>query len=158
MDWMMVQTANNFDFLVGNWTVANRKLRERLVGCQDWDEFESSSVAWNLLNGAAQVDQFTFPDGATALTLRLLDPETGTWSLRWAASTDGVLLPPVVGRFDDDGVGLFYGDDQEQGTPVRVRYKWSDITENSARWEQAFSTDGEQTWEINWIMQLTRKS
>lgn len=148
---------NNFDFLVGNWTVANRRLRERLVGCAEWDEFESSSTAWNLLGGGAQVDQFTFPDGTTALTLRLLDPQRQEWSLRWAASTDGALLPPVVGRFDDDGVGTFYGDDEHHGMPVRVRYVWSEITENSARWEQAFSTDGERSWEINWVMRLTRK-
>ncbi len=148
---------NNFDFLVGDWTVANRKLVERLVGSDEWEEFESSSKAWNLLDGAAQIDQFTFPDGATALTLRLLDPRTELWSLRWAASTDGVLLPPVIGRFDENGVGTFYGDDEHRGTPVRVRYVWSDITPTSARWEQAFSVDGEQSWEINWVMQLTRK-
>jgi len=148
---------NNFNFLVGNWTVANRRLRERLVGCTEWDEFESSSTAWNLLDDAAQIDQFTFPDGATALTLRLLDPKRQEWWLRWAASSDGVLLPPVIGRFDENGVGTFYGDDEHRGTPVRVRYVWSDITEKSARWEQAFSTDGGQSWEINWIMQLTRK-
>ena len=148
---------NDFNFLVGNWTVANRRLHERLVGCTEWDEFESSSVAWNLPDDAAQIDQFTFPDGSTALTLRLLDPKRQEWSLRWAANTDGVLLPPVIGRFDENGVGTFYGDDEHQGIPVRVRYVWSDITANSARWEQAFSTDGGATWETNWIMQLTRK-
>jgi len=147
---------NNFDFLVGEWTVANRKLRERLVGSEEWEEFQASSVAWNLLDGGGQIDQFTFPDGTTALTLRLVDPRTQQWSLRWAASTDGVLLPPVIGSFTD-GVGTFYGDDEHQGTPVRVRYVWSEITENSARWEQAFSADDEQSWEINWTMQLTRK-
>ena len=105
---------NNFDFLVGEWTVANRRLRERLVDSDEWEEFESSSVAWNLLDGAAQIDQFTFPDGATALTLRLLDPQRQEWSLRWAASSDGVLLPPVIGRFTD-GVGTFYGDDEHRG-------------------------------------------
>jgi len=148
---------NNFNFLVGSWTVANRRLRERLVGCTEWDEFESSSVAWNLLDDAAQIDQFTFPDGSTALTLRLFDPKQQEWSLRWAASSDGVLLPPVIGRFDENGVGTFYGDDEHQGTPVRVRYVWSDITAHSARWEQAFSTDAGQHWEVNWTMQLTRK-
>jgi len=101
--------------------------------------------------------RFSFPDGTTALTLRLLDPKRQEWSLRWAASSDGVLLPPVIGRFDENGVGTFYGDDEHQGTPVRVRYVWSDITAESARWEQAFSTDGGQNWEVNWIMQLTRK-
>jgi hypothetical protein len=44
-----------------------------------------------------------------------------------------------------------------------VRNRWrtdflglADITPDSARWEQAFSVDGEQTWVTNWIMEFTR--
>jgi hypothetical protein len=42
------------------------------------------------------------------------------------------------------------------GRPIRVRFVISDITENSARFEQAFSGDGGQTWEVNWIAVDTR--
>lgn len=145
----------DFDFLIGNWRVANRRLRQRLVGCTEWEEFDSTAVVWSLLDGGANIDQFTFPDGTTALTLRLFEPESQQWSLNWATSTEGKLFPPVIGSFTD-GVGHFYGDDVHDGTPVRVRYIWSDITPTSARWEQAFSTDQEQTWEPNWIMELKR--
>ncbi|MEU9510940.1 hypothetical protein AB0D32_32210 [Micromonospora sp. NPDC048170] len=31
-------------------------------------------------------------------------------------------------------------------------------TWNVANWEQAFSTDGERTWETNWVMEFTRAS
>jgi hypothetical protein len=62
----------------------------------------------------------------------------------------------VVGSFSG-GVGEFFGDDSEGGTPVRVRFVWSGITPTSARWEQAFSTDGGASWEINWIMEMTRE-
>jgi hypothetical protein len=37
-----------------------------------------------------------------------------------------------------------------------VRFIWSDITGRSARWEQAFSTDGGESWETNWIMRFER--
>jgi hypothetical protein len=37
-----------------------------------------------------------------------------------------------------------------------VRYRWSDISATTARWEQAFSTDKGETWETNWIMRSTR--
>lgn len=53
-----------------------------------------------------------------------------------------------------DGVGLFYGDDEHDGRPVRVRYTWA--TGANPRWDQAFSVDGEQTWGTNWIMDFAR--
>ena len=59
------------------------------------------------------------------------------------------------GRFED-GVGTFYGEDVFEGRPIRVRFLWSDITPVSARWAQAFSPDGGETWETNWIMDFTR--
>lgn len=145
----------DFDFLIGSWRVANRRLRQRLVGCTEWEEFEATSRAWALLDGSANIDEFRFPDGTSALTLRLFDPARRLWSLYWATSVHGTLLPPVSGGFTD-GVGTFYGDDVHESTPVRVRYVWSGITPTEARWEQAYSADGERTWETNWIMQLER--
>ncbi|MDQ1744015.1 MAG: hypothetical protein QOE23_2354, partial [Pseudonocardiales bacterium] len=89
----------DFDFLIGNWQVSNRRLRQRLAGSGEWEEFQATSVAWSLLDGNANIDQFTFPDGTSALTLRLFEPRTEQWSLNWATSAEGVLFPPVVGSF-----------------------------------------------------------
>jgi len=149
--------VGDFDFLVGTWTVANRRLKQRLAGCTEWEEFTSTSRCWNLFGGAANIDEFSFPDGTNGLTLRLLDPATKEWSLNWSSSETGTLLPPVVGHFDAT-LGRFSGDDAHDGTPVRVRYIWSGMTPTAARWEQAFSTDGGQTWETNWVMEFSRVS
>ena len=145
----------DFDFLVGSWNVLNRRLIKRLVGCTDWAEFTASATSWRLFDGMANVDEIAFPDGTRGLTLRLFDRSSGQWSLYWASSEGCALFPPVVGRFAD-GRGVFYGADTEGGTPVQVRFVWSDITANSARWEQAFSTDGGASWEINWTMHFSR--
>jgi hypothetical protein len=146
----------DFDFFIGSWDVVNRRLGAPLSGRTDWDEFPGSSRSWTVFDGQANVDQITFPTkGFSGLTVRLFDPVREQWSLYWVNSRNGLLEPPVVGRFED-GVGEFYGDDQHEDTPIRVRFRWSGITPDSARWEQAFSADGEQTWETNWIMEFAR--
>ena len=53
-------------------------------------------------------------------------------------------------------MGIFTGEDVFDGKAIRVEYKWSNITANSARWEQAFSADMGKNWETNWIMEMTR--
>ena len=40
--------------------------------------------------------------------------------------------------------------------PIQVRFIWSGATTPTPRWEQAFSEDGGETWETNWIMDFTR--
>jgi hypothetical protein len=54
------------------------------------------------------------------------------------------------GRFSD-GVGTFFGQDVLDGRDIKVRFVWSEIAPAHARWEQAFSLDGD-SWEVNWIM------
>jgi hypothetical protein len=150
-------TTGNFDFLVGSWTSVQRRLVKPLSGSDEWTESRATTQAWQVFGGAANVDEVHFPDwGFSGLSVRLLDPATREWSIYWVSSRNGELqLPPVVGRFSD-GVGTFYSDEDYEGRAIRVRYRWSDITATSARWEQAFSVDGGQTWETNWTADLTR--
>jgi len=148
--------ADDFGCLLGEWTIANRRLRTRLAGARDWEEFESRAVVRPLFGGAANIEEIYYPaDKNYGLTLRVYDPVTERWSLHWATSDAGRLFPAVLGRFTD-GVGEFFGDDAHQGTPVRVRFVWSGITAETARWEQAFSADDGATWELNWVMDFTR--
>ena len=151
--------VGDFDFFVGSWDGRHRRLKKRLAGCDEWDEFTSTGRCWTVFGGAANVDEVNIPDqGFSGLSVRLLDPATGDWSIYWVNSRDGKLaLPPVVGRFES-GVGRFYSDEILDGRAIRVRYTWSGITPVSAHWDQAFSDDGGQTWEINWTMEFTRRT
>jgi hypothetical protein len=148
--------VHDFDFLHGSWRIHHRRLVERLVGSDEWEEFPSTSHCIALFGGAANVDWGDIPAlGISGLSLRLFDPARDEWSIYWASSRTGRLEPPVVGRFEN-GRGDFYGDDTHDGTPIRVHFVWSEITPTSARWEQEFSADGGRTWESNWVMELTR--
>ncbi|GGO82619.1 hypothetical protein [Nonomuraea cavernae] len=148
---------NDFDFLIGTWNVTNTRLVKRLAGSDEWEEFPGRSVITRHFDGAANFDEIVFPTkGYAGLTLRIYDPATELWSIYWASSVTGVLgLPPMVGRFEGRR-GEFYADDTDEGRPVRCRFVWTVLGEDACRWEQAFSVDGEQTWETNWIMEFAR--
>lgn len=150
--------ARDFDFLIGEWRIRNRRLTERLVGADTWDTFEARLRVRPILGGLGNVDEYSADWNGRhveATTLRVFDPSREEWSLYWVDNLTAALQPPVVGRFLE-GRGEFFARDTHQGTPVVVRFIWSGITEGSARWEQAFSADGGATWETNWTMELTR--
>jgi hypothetical protein len=44
----------------------------------------------------------------------------------------------------------------EEASSGEVRYAWLNISPKSVRMEQAFSADGGETWETNWICDLSR--
>jgi hypothetical protein len=146
--------ANDFDFLIGQWSVRHRRLKRRLAGDTDWIEFSGPASARKILDGLGNIDEYEIdlPEGRyIGSTLRLFNPATGLWSLYWMDSRKAELDPPMVGRFTDEK-GLFFGDDVFDGQAIRVRFIWSDMTPTACRWEQAFSADGGETWEPNWTM------
>jgi hypothetical protein len=152
-------TARDFDFFMGSWKVHNRRLRKRLAGSDDWDEFEATVVARPLLDGMGNEDEFRtdYDGGFIGMSFRFFDPEKKLWSIYWADTRRcGELDPPVFGTFSGD-TGVFEGDDTLEGSPILVRFIWSGVTTQTPRWEQAFSENGGETWETNWVMDFTPK-
>jgi hypothetical protein len=153
-----MSSPHDFDFLHGEWEVRSRRLADFVDPDSGWEEFPATNRCRPLFDGAANVDEIDMPHlAAKGATLRLFDRETEDWSLNWAASRSGKLFPPVTGRFDGDR-GEFYGDDTYDGKDVRVRFVWSGVSPAAARWEQAFSVDGGETWVTNWTMDFSRPS
>jgi hypothetical protein len=133
---------DDFDFFIGRWKGHNRRLRERL----------------KVLGGIGNMDEVTFhrkTGYAEGFTLRLFDPQAQEWLIYWAASSGGKLELPMIGKFEN-GRGEFYAHEVFENRHVYSRFIWSEITETSCRWEQAFSIDGGKTWETNWIADFTR--
>ena len=97
--------VHDFDFYMGTWRVHHRRLKERLAGSDDWAEFEGTSRAWPILDGAGNIDDnvLELPDGTyRAISLRTFDPATDLWSIWWLdGRTPARLDPPVVGGFKD---------------------------------------------------------
>ena len=149
--------ARDFDFLIGRWNVHNRRLRERLRGCGEWQEFPATHSARLLLGGLGNEDEFRtdFWPGFIGMSFRFFNPTTRRWAIYWADSLRGSLEPPVFGGFKGD-IGIFEGKDTFEGHPILVRFTWSGVRSATPRWEQAFSPDVGTTWETNWVMEFTR--
>lgn len=154
----------DFDFLLGHWRVKNRRLQKRLQGNDGWDAFSAASHNQRLPAGIGNYDDFiadSWRKGFVGMSLRIYNPETALWSIYWLDNATGGVHPsgllrnPVVGKFSDK-IGLLEGEEDVEGRPVLVRYRWSDIAPNSARWEQFMSADGASSWEMNWEMLFER--
>jgi hypothetical protein len=150
---------HDFDFYFGTWKQHLKRLVNPLTGSSTWVEFDGTIVVRKVWDGRANLNEFEGegPSGhIEGLTLRLYNPQSHQWSLYWANSKDGVIGgPPSVGEFKD-GRGEFFAQDTLNGRAILIRYIWSDITPNSAHFEQSYSDDGGKTWEVNWISSMTR--
>ena len=152
--------SHDFDFLFGRWRIVNHRLRRRLAGCAEWETFDAQQKVWPILDGFGNMDEFraeTWNPGYIGMTLRLFNPKTRLWSIYWMDNGRVTLEPPVSGEWRGD-TGIFTGTDVFAGRPIVVRFTWQRLGPDAARWEQDFSTDGGQTWEKNWIMEITRDS
>lgn len=150
--------AADFDFIHGNWRVDHRKLLRRLAGSTEWQAFPGTVRARPILGGFGNFDENVLEDPTGtyhAATIRTFDPASGRWTIHWIDGRDPSLDAPVAGSFVD-GVGTFLGEDVLETRPILVRFVWSEITANSARWEQAFSDDAGRSWEVNWVMHFHR--
>lgn len=148
--------AHAFDFLLGRtWRVHNRRLRDRLVGSTEWDEFEATLVGWTILGGTANIDRFRAERSGEVFhgsSLRIFDEAENEWTIYWMDSGNPHPRFQVRGRFEG-GLGTFYGEEDYRGQPVQLRFRWTGISDSAARWEQAYQRpDG--TWETNWVMEF----
>jgi hypothetical protein len=49
--------ANDFDFLIGDWRVHHRRLKERLANNQEWVEFDGTCASRKILGGLGNMDE-----------------------------------------------------------------------------------------------------
>lgn len=149
----------DFDFIIGDWRVAHRRLNQRLSGCTDWTAFDGLSSTRKMLGGFGNVEDnlLRFPEGEVrAAAFRSFDRATRRWSIWWLDGRNPHQLDtPVIGAFAG-GTGVFYADDSLRGMPIKVRFTWNANPGGDPSWEQAFSPDGGASWETNWTMVFRR--
>lgn len=156
----LASAPNDFDFVIGDWAVIHKRLKQRLADCHEWVEFDGAMSTQKILGGFGNLEDnvLHFPEGEfRAIALRSYDQSTKKWSIWWLDGRfPGQIDVPVVGEFKD-GVGTFFAKDTFANLPITVRFLWSQVGPDELRWEQAFSTDGGNTWETNWTMSFHRR-
>jgi hypothetical protein len=149
---------HDFDFEIGTWKTHLKRLQRPLTGSQTWVELDGTSEIRKVWDGRANLVELDVsgPSGhIVGLSLRLYNPTTHAWSLNFASASTGTLSVPTIGRFAN-GQGEFFDREEIDGRQILVRNVFSEITEASYRFEQAFSPDDGKTWEVNWVAIDTR--
>ena len=149
----------DFSFLVGKWSVLNRRLKERLKNCNEWIEFQAEMETKSILNGLGLMDEMKttyFGDEFIGLSLRILNPESNKWTIYWAdtANPEIGLKEQVSGEFKN-GIGEFFGKEVFNDKEVKLRFIWKKTSVDTALWEQAYYDDINNEWETNWTMLFT---
>lgn len=146
--------AGEFDFLAGEWKIANRRLKGPGQG---WDTFPGEATCWTILKGGGSIEELRIPArDFFGLGIRLLEVKNKVWADYWVSGAYGVLTTPGMNGSFVDGAGIFMADDKDGEQPIKVRGVWDRITPTSCRWHQAVSRDGGKTWDENWFMDWTR--
>ncbi|HWW11321.1 MAG TPA: hypothetical protein VN018_02310 [Brevundimonas sp.] len=152
---------SDFDYFLGDWRVEHRRLRKRLAGNNEWEEFGGSTRCQQMFGGLVNLNEsISYRGGRTSygLGLRALDEAGGRWADWTLGGSDlSKIDPPLYGRFAN-GIGVFYSRETFEGRPVLVRGQFASLNQSEATWDQAFSVDDGVTWETNWIMRYLRTS
>ncbi len=145
--------ARQFDFWLGRWDV---NLRIRKDG--EWPEssVRAETEVYSILDGKAVLELWD-SEPIQGFSLRYFDTEQGKWMLwlNWPGKNRSG-SSGLSGTFRH-GRGDFFSEKptQDGGTTIS-RYSFNDITPRSLRWDDAYSTDGGETWRHQWRMEFSR--
>ncbi len=67
---MNASAPSDFDFAIGQWIVRHLRLRDRLVGCTDWIEFDGEMSTQQVLGGFGNIEDnlLNLPEGSARST------------------------------------------------------------------------------------------
>jgi len=149
---------HDLDSFAGTWKCHTKYRSHPFAGSDTWIEFDGTETFQKLWDGAMlELSERADAKGPVGLMLYTYNPQSHQWYVYFASSKDGKLGPPNVGEFRN-GRGEFFAQDTLNGKWLLNRYIWSQITSNSPRYEESWSSDGGATWELVRIVDLARVS
>lgn len=144
----------DFDFLAGEWRIRHQW---RASPEAEWLAFEGEATCWTILGGVCSVEELRIPArDFHGMGLRLFDVGKRQWIDHWVNAKSGLLGRDGQPGSFEDGVGIFIGDDVQDGKPIKAGGLWDRITPTSCRWRQVLSRDGGRSWLHTWVMEWRR--
>lgn len=154
--------AGEFEFWIGNWDIQQRILQRD----GSWLELPARTSVSKALDGCALIEHWQgevlfFWQGMQkaepmkGLSIRSRDPKSGNWQIFWMDTRAPLFGNPYIGQFTD-GRGEFFREWGAPDGPRKGRITFTDITENTVRWELAVSTDSGRTFNSIWTMTMRR--
>lgn len=141
-----------FDFWLGEWDVQNRHLN----GGQWQETGTARALIQAVADGKAILEQWegTARTPLHGFSVRTYDDQLDKWVivLNWHGGQPSS-FSQMHGEFGEDR-GEFF---PPGSGPKGVRFTFSKPRPGSCQWDQAVSSDGGQTWNMNWVMSFTRR-
>lgn len=150
------QQARAFDFWVGEWDV-NLRIRQ---DDGTWpDQVQATARVYPILGGKAILELWSDERvaGIKGYSLRYFDTTRDEWVLwlNWPGPNRSG-SSSLAGSFRHGRGEFFSTTTNPDGEETISRYTFSDITPESLRWDDAFSSDGGRSWTHGWIMEFSR--
>ncbi len=147
--------AREFDFWIGSWDVNLRTIQEDLT----WkDSIQAEAHIHQVLDGKAILELW-HSASVTGFSIRYFDTKSNQWQLwlNWPGK-DRSKLSHLSGSFRHRRGDFTTSFTNKDGKEILARYTFCDISPNSLRWDDAYSSDRGKNWSNNWIMEFSRKS
>lgn len=148
----------DFDFWTGTW---KGKIKGRSTEGK-WEEqgFLDTKV-FPILKGKAILEFSKGKQNGTDLqgfSIRYFDEQSAEWNawLFWPSATGPSIIYPLTGTFEHERIEFFVDWTPANGVPQTTRFTFSDIQNQSFRWDAAISTDDRQNWKTNLIFENTK--
>ena len=149
----------NFNLLEGVWDVESHSLKRRMAEEEEWQENHMETTYRILLGGLVAINDTygTFNNRPMhGFMFRAYDPDKDEWQFHWMSKGYPHLTEQVRGRFEN-GVGVFYGTETNEGREFPMRFRWKMISDDHAFWEQSYQNPETGEWQINWTLDLRKK-
>ena len=151
--------ARQFDFWLGEWDLIGRMRLQ--PGADRWRETRSTNSIRSVMDSCVTQESFDNqqPNAWSGMSVSTWSARTGQWQQTWVDSQGGYI--PLTGQFADGRMILTTPERPAPsgpggGTAVN-RMVFHDIARDSLLWDWELSTDGGQTWEVQWSITYRRR-